>query len=96
MSALTRSPRNTVTGTVGTSAVTVLAASLATNYLKVHNPSGTTYIAVTYDGLTTPVVNGAGTTIIPYGAEICDNQIPTGKVQLVGSTAGAPYTIEWC
>ena len=97
MSALTRSQRNTISGTVGTTSVTVLAGGKAINFLKVHNPSasGGTQIAYTLDGLTTPVINGSGNTLYPGGSEICDVHVPTGAVQIIGSAVGSPYTVEW-
>lgn len=95
MSVLTKSPRVTITGTIGTNAVVVLPSSGQREFLKIHNPSLTTYIAVTYDGTTTPVVNGAGTTIAPLWAETCDVQVPIGTVSLIGSAPGSPYTVEY-
>jgi hypothetical protein len=97
MSAPTRSQRTTVSGTVGTSPITVLASNVAKNFLKVHNPaaSGGNSLAYTLDGLTTPVVNGAGNTLYPGGSEICDTHVPTGAVQVIGSASNTPYTIEW-
>lgn len=95
MSALTIGARTTLTGTIGTSAATVLAANVARNYLRVHNPSATALLAVTYDGVTTPVVNGAGITIAPEWEDCNEIHVPTGAVQIIGSGAGSPYTIEY-
>jgi len=91
--------RKTITGTIGTTATQVLAAGLATNFLKIHNPAGVSqsnYLAATYDsGTTTPVINGAGTTFPPYGTETFAESIPAGGVTLIGNTSGCPYTIEY-
>lgn len=97
MSANTRGLPNTVTGTVGTSPITILAGNKAVNWLRLHNPnlSSGTFLAVTYDGVTIPVINGAGITISPGGDDYHDNFIPTGAVQIIGSTTGVSYTLMW-
>lgn len=97
MSAQTRGNPVTITGTVGTSSITLLAGLKAGSFLRVHNPSLDTgdFLAVTYDGITTPVVYGAGITISPGGDDVYDTFIPNGTVQIIGSAAGSPYTLMW-
>lgn len=88
---------HTITGTVGTSPITVLAAGRASCLLSVHNPnlSNGDFLAVTYDGVTTPVVYGAGKTISPGGDDQYIGFVPNGAVQIVGSTSGTAYTVTW-
>jgi hypothetical protein len=95
MSALTVGQRTLLTGTVGTSPITVLTANTARNYLRVHNPSGTAFLAVTYDGVTAPVINGAGITINPLWEDCNEIHVPVGAVQIVSSGSSTPYTIEY-
>jgi hypothetical protein len=95
MSALTRGTKNTISGTVGTSSIVILAQNKANNYLRIINPSQQYFLAVTYDGLTTPVINGAGYTISPLSSDESSMFVPTGSVQLIGSSSACPYTVEW-
>lgn len=96
MSANTRSARTMVTGTVGTSAITILAANSAANYVRAINPAlpGGHNLQVTYDG-TTPVVGSVGVPLYPGGTDTNDQHVPTGKVQIIADTAGTPYCLEW-
>ena len=85
-----------ITGTVGTTPATVLTQFKAGQYLRVHNPNGSSgaFLAVTYDGATTPVIYGAGVTIAPLDADSWDVFVSNGAVQLVSDQAGgAAYTI---
>jgi hypothetical protein len=95
MSAFTRGLPNTITGTVGTSVITVLAGLKAVNFLCIHNPNSTGLLAATYDGVTIPVVNGAGITIAAEWEDYYDNYVPIGAVQIIGSTSGMNYTVMW-
>ena len=95
MSALTAGARTTITSTIGTSAATVLAANSSRSYLRVHNPSKTAQLAVTYDGVTTPVVNGAGVTIAPLWEDENAVHVPIGAVQIIADANASPYTIEY-
>jgi hypothetical protein len=87
MSALTTSPRTTVTGTVGTSATVVLVANTQRNFLKIHNPAaaGGTSIAYTLDGF------GTGTTAVPSGTN--GNTIPNaaGTTPIVNGAGTTLY-----
>jgi hypothetical protein len=58
-------------------------------------PAGGPFAGLPNTAGTTPVINGAGTTLLPGGSETCDIQVPTGAITLIGSAAGTPYTIEW-
>ena len=91
----TRGPRSSASGTVGTSPVTILAAGTAIEYLRIHNPSKTAQLCVTYDGVTVPVVNSVGITISALGADEQTLQIPGGGVSLIADGASSPYYIEW-
>lgn len=88
-------------GTVGTLAVQILAAATLNpvsrrpgrQRLRVHNPSSTNSLAMTLDG-TTPVVNGQGYTLPPYGTYDDTVQVSQGALTLIGSGSGSPYTIS--
>lgn len=94
MSALTRALATQVSGLVGTSATTVLAANTSRNYLRIFNPSASASIAYTIDG-TDPVVNGNGITLGPLGAASDDIFVPVNSIRMIASAANTPYTIVW-
>ena len=95
MSALTRGVPYTISGTVGTAVISVLGPQTAINFLRVHNPSFTATIACTYDNVTNPVINTVGITLGPGATDTWDTFIPNTTVKIVGSNAGAPYTIMY-
>lgn len=96
MSALTRGQPAMITGTVGTSPITILAGLVTGSLLRVHNPNlgNGNFLTVTYEG-STPVVFGAGITISPGSDDFYDTFIPNGPVKIVGSAAGTNYTLMW-
>ena len=91
-------------GTVGTSPVVILAATTpnAQNLnginrkalLQIHNPSNTTFLAATLDGVA-PVINGAGYTIAPLSTFVLDTLVPQGALTLIGSGSNSPYTLTY-
>jgi hypothetical protein len=87
---------NDASVTVSTSAVTAIAAGLATNWVDIENVStnGNT-CGFTFDG-STPVIGAAGTfTLLPYGTKTYDKRIPTAKLQIIGSAASTAVTIKY-
>lgn len=96
MSRQTSARITTVIGVVGKTPITVLGALKAGQYLRVHNPNDGAFLAATYDGVTVPVVFGAGITIGPLAADSWDTFVPSGAVQLVSDqVAGANYTLMY-
>jgi hypothetical protein len=82
--------------TVGTTAVTAIAAGVATNWVDMENcsQSGQT-IGFRFDGVT-PVIGASGTFILtPYGVKTYAARIPSGALQVIGSAAGAVVTIKY-
>lgn len=79
------------TGTIGTSAVTVIPADGARKFLQIQNVGAANTMACTVDG-TTPVINGNGVQMTPYGSVTYDVFVPTGGVKCIGSAAGTVYT----
>jgi hypothetical protein len=99
VSRLTSATPLTVSGTVGTTPVTILAKNKMGQYLSVHNPNGDTgaFLAATYDNLTAPLVFGAGSrTISPLSADDFEVFIPNGALQLVSDqSGGAKYSVMY-
>jgi hypothetical protein len=93
-------PRNLTSGVVGTTAITALAAGKAFFYLRVINPSPTgnngPSLAITYDGVTVPVINSVGIQLDPRFTDEHVDNIPTGAVQIIASAVNTPYCIEYC
>jgi hypothetical protein len=68
-------------------------------YVQIINPSSSAYIAFTINGQT-PVINGTGITIAPYGSEtfILSSQnalFPLSNMTLISSVATQSVTILW-
>lgn len=95
MSALTRGPVTTVSGTVGTAATVALAANTSRQFLQIQCTHATNNLQYTLDG-STPVVAGQGNFLATAGGSATyDIFVPTGTVTVIGSSAGTTYTINW-
>lgn len=97
MSRMTGGRPVTITGTVGTTPVQILAPNKSGQFLRIHNPNGSTgaFLAVSYDGVTVPVVFGAGTTIAPLSADDWTIFVPNGAVTIVSDMEDAAFTIMY-
>lgn len=82
--------------TVTTSAVTAIAAGLATTWVNMMNVSANgNQLGYTFDG-TTPVIGAAGTFILnPYGSVQYHSRIPTAALKIIGSAASTVATIKY-
>lgn len=80
--------------TVTNTAAAVTGLPATRKYLIVHNPSATGSMAFTLDGVT-PVINGAGITLLPYGSVVLDQYTNDGTITAISSIATQTITIGW-
>lgn len=82
--------------TVSTAAVQLIAAGVATSYVRLQNGSTSgQLLGYTFDG-STPVIGAAGTFILlPYGSDRWDSRIPSAKLQVIGSAASTIATCKY-
>lgn len=82
--------------TISTSAVTLIAAGTATNWVVLQNCSQSGQVlGYTFDG-STPVIGAAGTfLLVPYGSDRWSQRIPTAKLQAIGSASSTIATCKY-
>lgn len=81
---------------LGTSAVTIIPADGARQFLQIQNiTAATNTMACTIDG-SVPVINANGVQLAPSGAVITfDTFVPTGALKCIGSATSTAYTANY-
>ena len=87
--------RKTMTGTIGTSAVSLLTLTKDFSYIRVINPTQGNILAVTYDGVTVPVIGSVGVQLGPWGTDEQYFVIPVGSIKAIANAASTPFEIEY-